>query len=119
MAGVRRSRGTRVPASSRPSATGRVSSKMASLVKLRMAKLSIHAMGHGMASPAAVMRSMRSLRRNIRGRLQAAVVEDEDDDGGEEAVDAEVVPAALFEPGAQPLEGDEAGEEGEERAEQA
>ena len=41
------SSGTRLPISSTPSATGSVSSKTASLVKLRMAKLSIHAIGQG------------------------------------------------------------------------
>ena len=48
-----------------PSAIGSVSSKTASLVKLRMAKLSICAMGQWWAAPVASMRSMVSLRENI------------------------------------------------------
>src|ERR1039458_10015357 len=65
----RRSSGTRLPASSRPSAMGRVSSKTASLVKLRMAKLSSCAMGHGWAAPAKSMRSIVRRRRNIKDRV--------------------------------------------------
>src|SRR5579859_2755548 len=51
MSCLRRSRGTREPISIKPSARGRVSSKMGSLVKLRMAKLSSHLMGQGRICP--------------------------------------------------------------------
>src|SRR5580692_6381478 len=61
---------------------------------------------------------MRSLRTHMRASI-AVVVQDEDDDRGREAIDAEVVPAAALEPGAEPLEREESGEEREERAEQA
>src|ERR1039458_4073345 len=66
----RRSSGTRLPASSRPSAMGRVSSKTASLVKLRMAKLSSCAMGQAWAWPAASMREMESFRRYTVARYR-------------------------------------------------
>lgn len=46
------------------------------------------------------------------------MVEIEDDDAGDEAVDAEEVPAAMFEPGAEPSQGGEAGEETEDHPEQ-
>src|ERR1700722_17976181 len=44
---------------------------MASLVKLRMAKLSIHWRGHGCEAPVRSMRSMVSLRINICDQAQA------------------------------------------------
>src|ERR1019366_3322681 len=108
MAVARRSRGTRVPASSRPSAMGRVSSKTASLVKLRMAKLSSCAMGEGLAVPAASMREMERVRRYTFARYRVLcarrkaglvfrwpldVVDGEDVDGAEGAFELQ---AQLF-----------------------
>jgi len=49
----------------------------------------------------------------------AEVMEIGDDDGGEQTIDSEVVPAASQEPVAEPLEGNKAGEKGEGGAEQA
>src|ERR1035438_2927046 len=54
--------GTRVPASSNPSQTGRVASKIASFVKLPMAKLSIQWMGQRYRPPEESIRDMESLR---------------------------------------------------------
>src|SRR5215475_14319746 len=51
MAALSRSNGTRVPTRISPSATGRVSSKMGSLVKLRMEKLSSHLSGQRSVLP--------------------------------------------------------------------
>ena len=65
IAGCSRSSGTRVPASITPSPTGSVSSKIASLVKFRMAKLSIHRTGHAWRAPSESTRSIENLRMNI------------------------------------------------------
>jgi hypothetical protein len=53
------------------------------------------------------------------GWSHAVEVHDADGDGGGEAVEAEEVPAAGFEPAGEPAEGEEAGGEGEEHAEEA
>jgi len=47
MASCNRATGTRKPISIQPSPTGNVSSKIKSLVKLRMEKLSSHLIGQG------------------------------------------------------------------------
>ena len=60
-----RSSGTLLPASSNPSPTGSVSSKTASLVKLRIAKLSIQRIGHACRPPAESTRSMEIRRANM------------------------------------------------------
>ena len=59
------SSGTRSPISITPSATGKVSSKMLALVKLRIEKLSSHFKGHAVLLPASSY-STRTLRENIR-----------------------------------------------------
>jgi len=66
----RRSRGTRLPTSSWPSAMGRVSSKTASLVKLRMAKVSSQWMGQGLGGVVSERYSIVTLRANMAALLR-------------------------------------------------
>src|SRR5215475_3817509 len=73
MASRNRCRGTRVPISMRPSAAGRVSSNTESLVKLRMAKLSSHLMGHGSNLPPALYSTTILREYIVRSPLSSSV----------------------------------------------
>src|SRR6185437_14162435 len=72
MADFSRSSGTLLPISSTPSETGNVSSKIGSLVKLRMAKLSSHFSGHGASLPEDSY-ATESLRENIYLHFRLAI----------------------------------------------